>query len=80
MKNGFAYYEITGVDVFKDTGLTFQEITSLTPRQRKNLGMNQEIKCTDAAIHENFDGMLDDARAPTMIDSVEDFYSRHGPK
>ena len=40
MKNGFVYYEITGVDVFKDTGLTFQEITSLTPRQRKNLGMN----------------------------------------
>ncbi len=40
VNNDFVYYEITGVDVFKDTGLTFQKIISLTPRQRKNLGMN----------------------------------------
>jgi hypothetical protein len=40
VNDGFVYYEITSVDVFKDTGLTFQEIIPLTPRQRKNLGVN----------------------------------------
>lgn len=39
-----------------------------------------DVNVRSNRIHENFNGMLDDARIPTMIDSVEDFYSRRGTK